>query len=114
MGDREPTRWPETMTRQEYADLRSRHTTQHDPKLCDICAVFAEIDALRAALDAAEGRVRLPVIATCGDCPGIGWAEDEPGGDGHTCCAHEDAPRPGNATHERDAPPDWCPLRGAT
>lgn len=63
-------------------------------------------------LDELTLRRRMPVIATCGECPGIGWTEDEPGDDGHTCCTHEDAPRPGNATSEVDAPPSWCPLRG--
>ena len=67
--------------------------------------VFAEVDALRAAISATVVPRGLPVIATCGDCAHRGYAGLDP-----YCRLAGGGDLP---VQNSEPPPDWCPLRGA-
>jgi hypothetical protein len=69
-----------------------------------LAAVRDDLEALRAEVLRLRG---LPVIATCGDC---GWNAADLVTD-H--CVHDDRDTESDAVDVREAPPSWCPLRGA-
>lgn len=108
MGSRAPL----TMSAAEEAEIRLADE-KIGPVLYAVGAsdrrvLLAEIDALRAALDAAEGR---PAIATCGGC---GWHRPSNTRKAPDLCAHRSYPGLAHALPPlgpSGAPPDGCPLR---
>lgn len=101
---------PLTMTEDE--DKALREASAADTSDCHGCA-FSWQDVAKCLLREVDAQRRLPVIATCRHC---GWSRVDvrrtPKGKG-LCAAATLNPAHGYTLLDA-APPDWCPLRGAS
>lgn len=102
---RVPATVTEPLPKEREADIRSRAALWPEA-MADAAVLLTEIDRLRA----------LPVLRTCGECRFHSSSVAAMAGPFHNVvggdyCSHERAKS--DDCDPDDAPPEWCPLRGA-